>query len=429
MAQPARPRPRPRLVSKQTASSSDAQPTSIVVDEDDLFRKNKGRTAQHWKQLEQSAAKATPFVVSDDDWGIDDSTDAISSQSRKKKKPIKQTHRPRWQDTNVNKILPSDDEDDEVQIIEHTAKNPESASPKKRKRDRSRSKSITPPPALPDDQRAKAMYIVRQALAVQPRPPSPTFNVDDSTDTIELDPELARIAEEVRQRVKRTHIDPERAGGPEFVDINVQWRPHPRNTSAQEQCWTFKIRRHDTFRELFDEVADLAGVMADQLIVNHNHRRVFASGTPHSLHMWAEGELEACDKHTAEYLRAQQCNRGSSPYPGDSFPRRSLSATPQSDDESDAESESAERDTIKLVLRSAATKDMTFPLTVRSTTTCGAIVEAFLKTAGLPDHYSRDATTSRNFPRLMVDGEKMDSEATIGDADLEDGDLVEIVGV
>lgn len=49
--------------------------------------------------------------------------------------------------------------------------------------------------------------------------------------------------------------------------------------------------QHDTFRELFDGVADLAGVMADQLVINHDHRRVFASGTPHSLHMWAEGEM------------------------------------------------------------------------------------------------------------------------------------------
>lgn len=29
----------------------------------------------------------------------------------------------------------------------------------------------------------------------------------------------------------------------------------------------------------------------------------------------------------------------------------------------------------------------------------------------------------------MVDGDKMDSEAEIGDADLEDGDMVEIVGI
>ncbi|KAF8551692.1 hypothetical protein OG21DRAFT_1444749 [Imleria badia] len=308
----------------------------------------------------------------------------------------------------------------------------ENTSPNKRKRERSRSKSITPPPKLTAHQRANAMILVRQALAFQPRAPSPTLFLDDTPDTIDLDPELAKIAEAVRQQVKHAHIDPERAGGPETVNIKVRWRPHPRNTSAEEQWWTFKVRRHDTFRELFDGVADLVGVMADQLVINHDHRRVFASGTPHSLHIWAEGEMEACDKHTAEYIRAQQSNRLPSPSGHVSTPGRSPSIAPQSDVESETESI---EETFKLVLRSAATKDKTFPLTVRSTTTCCAIVKAFLKAADLPDNYSRDVpTTGRGkrpvpFPHLMVDGDKMDSDAEIGDADLEDGDLVEIVGV
>lgn len=106
---------------------------------------------------------------------------------------------------------------------------------------------------------------------------------------------------------------------------------------------------------------------------------------------------------------------------------------PQSDVDSEAESTGG--DTIKLVLRSAATKDKSVTLTVRSTTTCGAIVKAFLKAAGLPDNYSGAASTGEigkrttPFPYLMVDGDKMDPEAEIGDADLEDGDLVEIIGV
>ncbi|KAI9573567.1 hypothetical protein HD554DRAFT_900089 [Boletus coccyginus] len=304
----------------------------------------------------------------------------------------------------------------------------ENTSPNKRKRERSRSQSITPPPELPAHLRANAMNLVRQALGIQHRPPSPTFFPDDSIDTIDLDPELAKISEAVRQQVKHVHIDPDRAGGPEVVDIKVRWRPHPRNPTAQEECWTFNMKRHDTFRELFDGVADLAGVMADQLVISHDHRRVFASGTPHSLHMWAEGEIVACDKHTAEYIRAQKL-----PSSRNNTPRCSPPTTPQSDVESEAETTGG--DIIKLILRSAVTKDKTFPLTVRSTTTCGTIVKAFLKTAGLPDNYSRVAPSSGTgkrptpFPQLMVDGDKMDSEAEIGDADLEDGDLVEIVGI
>lgn len=133
--------------------------------------------------------------------------------------------------------------------------------------------------------------------------------------------------------------------------------------------------------------------------------------------------VEACDKHTDEYIRAQRNNRATSPSPQDDS---SPPTIPYSDVESEAESTGG--DTVKLVFRSAATKDRTFPLTVRTTTTCGAIAKAFLKAAGLPDIYGTGAK-SLPFPRLVVDGDKMDSEAEIGDADLEDGDLVEIVGV
>lgn len=153
---------------------------------------------------------------------------------------------------------------------------------------------------------------LRQALAFQrqPRSPSPTLVLDDSSDTIDLDPELAKIAEAVKQQVKHAYVNQERIGGPETVAVKVRWRPHPRNPLGQEQCWTFNVRRvrlslfppwpfstnptpiqHETFRELFDGVADLAGVMANQLVISHDHRRVFASGTPHSLHLWAEGEM------------------------------------------------------------------------------------------------------------------------------------------
>lgn len=101
----------------------------------------------------------------------------------------------------------------------------------------------------------------------------------------------------------------------------------------------------------------------------------------------------------------------------------------------------------KLILRSAATKDKDIMLNVRPTTKCGAIVRAFLKKAGLGDKYpaamgmggttpakkgkakAKGAAAGVPEPRLVVDGEKMDPEAEIGDADLEDGDLVEVVGL
>jgi len=142
---------------------------------------------------------------------------------------------------------------------------------------------------------------------------------------------------------------------------------------------------------------------------------------------------EAYDKHTYEYIRTRRHQRPVSP---------TLSADESDDDEphdtemqssdEESEAESTSDDKFKLVLRSATTKDIT--LTVRSTTTCSAIVKAFLKAADLPDVYSDvqskgKGKQSKPYPRLKIDGEKQAPDAEIGNADLDDGDLVEVVGI
>jgi hypothetical protein len=113
----------------------------------------------------------------------------------------------------------------------------------------------------------------------------------------------------------------------------------------------------------------------------------------------------------------------------------------------------------KLVLRSALTGDKNITLTVRPTAKCGSILKAFLKRAGLEEQYphvfsdtpaapppttgakrgrgggrknnakAAAAAMPLKDPRLCIDGEKMDNETPISEADLEDGDMVEVVGL
>ena len=86
-----------------------------------------------------------------------------------------------------------------------------------------------------------------------------------------------------------------------------------------------------------------------------------------------------------------------------------------------------------LLVRSERTKDQDISLLVRPTTKCGAIVRAFLKKAGLEAEYppggsappakgrgrTRTKVVAANkVPMLSVDGDKMDPEAEIGEADL-----------
>jgi len=96
-------------------------------------------------------------------------------------------------------------------------------------------------------------------------------------------------------------------------------------------------------------------------------------------------------------------------------------------------------DTFKLTLRSVKTPKG-IVLTVRPQTKCGAIVKAYLRKTGLANEYLEHDTSARgrnrgrrsviaSGPRLMVDGDKLDNEAEIREADVEDGDIIEVNGL
>jgi len=139
---------------------------------------------------------------------------------------------------------------------------------------------------------------------------------------------------------------------------------------------------------------------------------------------------DASDFATFEYLREHR-HEHSSPI-GDAVPQESSPPNGTEDSESESETQSAadddDGDVFKLIVRSGVTKDVT--LKVRPTTSCGAIVKAFLKRAGLADKYPGGKNPrGKREPRLMVDGEHMDPETPISEADLEDGDQVEVDGL
>jgi hypothetical protein len=169
--------------------------------------------------------------------------------------------------------------------------------------------------------------------------------------------------------------------------------------------------------------------------------------------------IVACDKTTWDYLRAHPL-AASSADPNATSDLEIISDTDapspvySNAQDSDAESDAGD-ETFKLVLRSAlTTKDIT--VTVRRTTTCGAIVQAFLKKAGLADKYSvggagktpqrslggtskkaqakgKKGAEPEKTPQLAVDGDKLANEAAIGDIieemGLDDGDMMDVVGL
>lgn len=164
----------------------------------------------------------------------------------------------------------------------------------------------------------------------------------------------------------------------------------------------------------------------------------------------------ACNKATYDYMRAQSLLPKQKVMPETEddtvlilsddedvshvHKNSRVSPTPQPEDD-------GPDDKFKLTFKSALTQGE-IVLTVRPTTTCGAIVKAFLKKAGLADKYphvmsgvppapppkkkgrvAKAAAIELKDPKLCVDGDKLGSDTEIGDMDLEDGDMVEVVGL
>ena len=267
----------------------------------------------------------------------------------------------------------------------------------------------------------------------------------------------------------------------------------------------------DNFRELFEAIAEDAGIRVETLVVCFDGKRIFSGVGPAALKVWGKCHFSKCPflfqysipfrlptaaytKQAFEYIRSNPTistfsrlheHQSQTQVPPSPNYASSSAAVEISDSDDDAgpsrsnldtsasqtppgpsrpaymaapaaeASEDEDDDTFKLILRSALTGNKDITLTVRPTTKCGNIVKAFLKKAKLEDQYphvfaeggvaAAMATASKQKkgrgrgkaaappqvkdPRLSVDGDKLDNDAPISDADLEDGDMVEVVGL
>lgn len=211
------------------------------------------------------------------------------------------------------------------------------------------------------------------------------------------------------------------------------------DTSSSEPCSTIRrvgLQAQQGAWVPLEWYLVLAQVICDNLRVSYENKRVFPSATPHSLKIWSEAELGTTFS-TFEYLQDSRRQRSLSVQPvdlGDHLRSKARAPSPIPEESDDTGAESAS-DTFRLTLRSGKTKDIV--LTVRPSTACGAIVKAFLKKSGLAEQYPEPTVEKRKGkkgkpaegPRLMLDGDKLDPSSEIGAADLEDGDLVEVVGL
>ncbi|KAF8631702.1 hypothetical protein AX15_002250 [Amanita polypyramis BW_CC] len=484
----ARPKPKPKV---KTATPADPGPSTewapestqttpqpvLVRDEDEFFMRNRKRTTATWQKLKEIDKKAKVEAT-----GQESEDEQHTPRKNKRKRP-NEHDLPRWQrDEKFVRMLSeqlSDKSDDDILEVTDVTKPSGRLATRK---ERSRSRSLTPPPVAPFQEIQKARNLVRQTLETVPRPSSPDLlDADDSTDTLVLNSELASLAQTLVLPMNTKHTSPQ-ASERDTIQIKVEWKSHPKDVNGVERVSAYRMNRSESFRDLFNAAADDFDVLVQNLVMTYNGKRLFSSASPRGLDIWVEADFVACDKATYAYIQANNFVRESSVLTIDHRPQSrthtggaetielisddedddptqtysySTQPPPQSQTlsqpqpqghihESDAESE-AESDKFKIVLQSSLTQGKNITLTVRPTTKCGSIVKAFLKKAGLADQYShvfddtiqisstqkraRKPKVPQKDPRICIDGEKMSNDTEIGDADLEDGDMIEVVGL
>lgn len=194
-------------------------------------------------------------------------------------------------------------------------------------------------------------------------------------------------------------------------------------------------------------------VPTEDIVLTLKDHRIYSSVSPAALEIWSDGEfgtlllivllvsvdvlVDACLGKTFEIIKDNHSRDPAGPYP------TAAEGDESGEGNSDVDSlEDAAEDTFKLTLRSIRTPKG-IVLTVRPQTKCGAIVKAYLRKAGLANDYLEyDTGTSTKVqnrgrriiviasgPRLVVDGDKLDNEVEIREADVEDGDIIEVTGL
>lgn len=126
---------------------------------------------------------------------------------------------------------------------------------------------------------------------------------DDPVDTFSLQPEFMELAQKIRNESRNESYVI--STGEELI-VTVKWHPHPLMVNGKDEEWQYKIDKvnnpsicchfpdlenflqADSFRDLFEAVAEDAAVPSARVIMTYQSKRFFPSITPHTLRIWAD---------------------------------------------------------------------------------------------------------------------------------------------
>ncbi|QRV92364.1 ubiquitin-like Rad60 SUMO-like protein [Ceratobasidium sp. AG-Ba] len=412
-----KPRPKPKTLPNAPVSSTSAtsagsstpvKSSGATDDDDDLFiRHDPNRIAATYSQQKKARAHSPVPATQDVTYfnNHDNSEDSPESKRRRKEQGGRSKPLPAW--TYQTREVPSlpietDSDSSGPEILDDIDQAPSQPLAKPKLRER----SITPPPdEIRYQASSQAQAILSNIYHDDEREVTPE---GESQDVIELLPELAAI----QRNARATSAAPELSDNRQ-VELHVKWIPHPEKPQHFEQgehSWTFQVPQNKPFSEVRRM---LTGIQLTSLpVLRKGPKRLFDGGTPGSLFVGTKLEIQAMTLATHQYFEERHLDPSSAP-PGDDVDEEIAINSREG-------SPAATEEKISLKLR-AGPKDNN-PTTVRvlSNSTVGDVVAAFLNKIGRPGAQG---------VRLQNDGEDLDMEATLADAELEDGDLVEVVGI
>lgn len=404
-----KPRPKPKVTSEPSTSATSLESSRAKSpasnNEDDLFIRHDPNRLLYTqkKSREKSPLRDVKYF---DNADLDESPE--SKRRKKDLAPKRAKPLPSWtfqtRDPTVGNIE-SEDDSSEPEILEDDAFKdvPSAPLPKPKLRER----SITPPP---QDLRYQIGNQVHELL-------HNLYDIDDdrelspemeSQDAIQLLPELAAIQRNARASSAAPEADDTRS-----VDLHIKWIAHPTDPQPWEstlKSWDFNVSLNKPFGEIRRMLTGLP--MATQPILRWQSRRLFDGGTPASMLAGSKLEIQAMTKPTNEYFEERHQIPSSAP---------GSDAADDHEDRSDSQKgSSAVAEKITLRLRTGP-KDAR-PTTVRvfPNATIQTVIEVFLNKTG---------RAGMQGVSLQIDGDDLEIDSTVADADLEDGDLVEVAGI
>ncbi|CAE6463980.1 unnamed protein product [Rhizoctonia solani] len=404
-----KPRPKPKVTSEPPTSSTSLESSRTKSppsnNDDDLFiRHDPNRLVYTQKKpREKSPLRDVKYFDNGDSDESPDSKRRKKELAPKRAKPLPSwTFQPRDPTaTNVE----SDDDSSEPEILEDDAFKdvPSAPLPKPKLRER----SITPPPQDLQYQIGNQVHELLHNL----------YDIDDdrelspemeSQDAIQLLPELAAIQKNVRASSAAPEIDDTRS-----VDLHIKWIAHPTHPQPWESAltsWDFNVPLSKPFGEIRRMLTGLP--ITTQPVLRRQNRRLYDGGTPATLIAGSKLDIEAMSKTTNDYFEERHQIPPSAP------------GSDAADDHEDAngsqDGSAAVAEKIILRLRTGPNDTRLTNVRVFPDATIQMVIEVFL---------SKTGRAGMQGVSLQIDGDDLEMDSTVADADLEDGDLVEVAGI